>query len=290
MSVTKSVPKVDFAFIGGSGTRECRFPEELADPAVAVLEDNLVFGTSLGRSAKFKLLHIKQDEERGYKEKQVLFARYHGWQTFATHFADQEKVFWVFEQAGVKRILADGTVGGVNHLLEPGDVVVPHDFIDNRTNTSKLFQEGKLVRFRRALCPELRQVLVAAAQEVGFRRVFRRGVCGVTEGPRFETPAEVAMFKVLGADIVGQSLCPEAYLARSIGACYAGMYRVTNYAEGLVEDWTQGDLWEQYSPDSAQRMAKATLRALGQLDLPVACGCQGDCTVRPPHVLRFPDM
>ena len=52
------------------------------------------------------------------------------------------------------------------------------------------------------------------------------------------------MFKMAGADVVGQSLCPEVYLAREIGACYAGVYLVVNYAEGIVSPWQHQELAE----------------------------------------------
>ena len=47
-----------------------------------------------------------------------------------------------------------------------------------------------------------------------------------TDGRHFESPAEIAMLNG-HADIVGQSICPEVYLAREIGACYAGLYYET---------------------------------------------------------------
>jgi len=63
-----------------------------------------------------------------------------------------------------------------------------------------------------------------------------------TEGRHFESPAEIQSYKLGGADIVGQSICPEVYLAREIGACYAGVYLVVNYAEGIVEPWKHQEL------------------------------------------------
>ena len=62
-------------------------------------------------------------------------------------------------------------------------------------------------------CPELRQVLVAAAEEVGVAAHPGTYVC--TEGPRFETAAEIRMFGQLGGDVVGMTNVPESVLAQA---------------------------------------------------------------------------
>lgn len=281
------VPKVDYAIIGGSGTRDIRFPDALQDPAVRVLEDNLVFETPYGTSARFKLLEFTGERE-GHVPKLALYARYHGWLTQHNRFEEQHRTFWVLEQAGVKRIVAEGSVGSVNPLLDPGDLVIPHDFIDFRTNVSKAFQEGKWVRLRQPLCSEVRDALVRGAAYAGFPRVFPRGVQAVTEGPRMETPAEIQMQRMLGCDIVGQSLTPEAYLARSIGACYAMANLVVNYGEGLVENWETTGLWDRYR-NSADIMARALLEAAAQMGPRQGCLCAASVQERPADILNFPD-
>jgi 5'-methylthioadenosine phosphorylase len=45
------------------------------------------------------------------------------------------------------------------------------------------------------------------------------------------------MFCSWNADIVGQGITPEVYLAREIGACYSGIYMVVYHAEGIIRDW-----------------------------------------------------
>ena len=72
----------------------------------------------------------------------------------------------------------------------------------------------------------------------------------MTEGPRFETPAEVRFLQTLG-DVVGQSLSPEAWLARDIGACYAALQIVVNYGEGIVEEWSHDELARIFRDDAA---------------------------------------
>ncbi len=62
------------------------------------------------------------------------------------------------------------------------------------------------------------------------------GTYACAEGPRFETPAEIRMFRQLGADVVGMTSVPEVVLAREAGICYAAVAIVTNWAAGVSKE------------------------------------------------------
>ena len=61
-----------------------------------------------------------------------------------------------------------------------------------------------------------------------------RAIYACTEGPRFETVAEVRMIRMLGAQIIGMTLVPEAPLARELGMYYAAVGVISNYATGMT--------------------------------------------------------
>jgi 5'-methylthioadenosine phosphorylase len=103
----------------------------------------------------------------------------------------------------------------------------------------------------------------------------------VTEGPRFESPAEVRHLQTMG-DIVGQSFSPEVWLARDIGACYAGLYVVVNYGEGVVRDWEHEELARRFE-DDAPLIGRVLLQALRALPADDDCHCR---TLRRPTLLR----
>ena len=197
----------------------------------------------------------------------------HGWQVGVPerNLEHAEAIFWVAAEAGVRKILVDGSGGGINTMLEVGDVVVPHDFIDRRTRTSRAFQGDVQIRLRQALCPALRADLIETAEGL-YRRVMHRGVYITTEGPRFESPAEIAMYRQWGADLVGHTLTPEVYLARAIGACIGGIYIISNRAEDDDTPWTLDDLRAFYRA-CAPTMGQVTLRALKRMRLDAPCGC-----------------
>jgi len=82
-------------------------------------------------------------------------------------------------------------------------------------------------------CSDVRRVIMDASEQLGF--VIKNGACYVcTEGPRFETPAEIRMFQHLGGDLVGMTSVPEVVLARELGMCYASIGMVTNEAAGIT--------------------------------------------------------
>ena len=69
--------------------------------------------------------------------------------------------------------------------------------------------------------------------------------------------------KRLGGDIIGQSFAPEVFLARDIGACYAGIYLVVNYAEGVVRDWEHDELKAVFF-DESEAMSRMRARRRGR--------------------------
>ncbi len=269
------IPQAIYATIGGSSTFSIKFPEALGGSDVEVLEDGLVFETPFGDSPPFKLFKVG--------EKSVLTCKMHGWRQGVTRADASRQVFWVFREAGVKNILAEGGVGAVNHLLNLRDIVIPTDYIDNSVRKDVSLGSDYLLIMRKAICPNLHGNLLEAAKKFASSRVFERGIYAVTDGRHFESPAEVAVLKQWGADIVGQSICPEIYLAREIGACYAGAYLVVNYAEGIVEDWKHEDLSKIFYNES-EMVGKILLEALRSIGNNIStCEC---ASLRKPTLLK----
>ena len=250
------IPKVPYAIVGGSGTLSGDFPACLPDSDVTILEDNLFFDTPYGKSPAFRLFSVG--------EKRVLACRMHGWRSGVTRADASRQVFWVFREAGVKRILSEGGVGTVNHLLDPRDFMVPDDYLDLSNRKDVMLDGRYLLIMREALCPELRQALIYAVRQRFDGRIFDRGIYAVTDGRHFESPAEIAMLKG-HADIVGQSIAPEVYLAREIGACYAGLYFVVNYGEGLERVWSH-DTMRDIFYDDAPMIGEILLDTIRRVD------------------------
>lgn len=258
------IPSASWAIIGGSGTAGCSFPEE-AEAGATIIARDLVFETPFGASPPFLLF----DTAGG---RRCLTVRLHGWRPGIMRGDASRQVFWVFGQAGVKRIFSEAGVGSLNHLLDPRDIVVADDFVDLTTHRDPTpVVGGHLLIMRNPVCATMARELVAAARRHAQGRVFGRGTCVVTEGPRFESRAEIRMMQPHG-DIIGQSMCPEVWLARDIGACYAAMYVIVNYAEGVVRDW-EHDVLKGIFQEDAVAHSRILLEALDAVDESAYCPC-----------------
>ena len=236
-----TIPEADYAVVGGSGTLSSNFPANLPDEDVTILADDLHFETPYGQSPAFRLFSVG--------DKKVLTCRMHGWRSGVTRADASRQVFWTFREAGVKRIISEGGVGTVNKLLDLRDFIIPDDYLDLSVRKDVMLDGRYLLIMRDALCPEMRQALITATKKRFDGRVFIRGTYAVTDGRHFESPAEVAMMNGQ-ADIVGQSIAPEVYLAREIGACYAGLYFTVNYGEGIRAKWSHKDMADIFYDDA----------------------------------------
>ena len=181
-------------------------------------------------------------------------------------------------------MLADGGVGSLNHLLDPRDIVIPNDFIDLTIKQDIYVRGDHLLIMREPICPDLAAHLYAGASE-SFPRVFARGTYLVTDGPRFESVAEVDYMKRLGGDVIGQSLAPEVFLARDIGACYAGIYIVVNYGEGVVREWEHAELKAVFF-DESETIARIVLDAVADADLDAGVRVHGVPQAEPARPAR----
>lgn len=244
--MSNKLMKADFGIIGGSSTLSLDFPDAIGDQDVTVIGDGLVFDTPFGTSPSFKLFSVKTANG----EKRVLTCKMHGWRQGVTRAQASRQVFYVFQQAGIKRILAEGGVGSISRLLKLRDLVIPDDYIDVSMRKDVGLYDEHLLVMRDPICRDLSRILAGEAEKIGGRRVFERGVYVCTDGRHFESVAEVNMYRIAGGDIIGQSICPEVYLAREIGACYAGIYQVVNFAEGVIKPWEHEDLRDIFFNES----------------------------------------
>ena len=260
----QQIPAASYAVIGGSGTLSSDFPRASTADDVEILADGLHFTTPYGESPAFRLFSVAG--------RCVLTCRMHGWRSGVTRADASRQVFWVLREAGVTRILSEGGVGTVNPLLDPRDFLIPDDYLDLSVRKDVMLDGRYLLVMRDALCAELRRTLIEETKKRYTGRVFDRGIYAVTDGRHFESPAEIAMMQG-HADIVGQSLAPEVYLAREIGACYAGLYFVVNYGEG-IRPWSH-DTLEQIFYDDAPMIGDillATIRSVSAEE--TSCPCR----------------
>ena len=142
----------------------------------------------------------------------------------------------VFHALGARDLFVSNAAGGISAKLAVGDLMMISDHL-NLTGTNPLVgeaQEGE-TRFpdmTDAYNPGLRWILRATAEKLGI--TLREGVYAGLLGPSYETPSEVKMLRLLGADAVGMSTVPEVIVARALGMRVAGVSCITNAAAGVT--------------------------------------------------------
>ena len=144
---------------------------------------------------------------------------------------------WGFKELGVERLFSVGAVGGINPSLIPGDIIIPDQIIDMTSGRVSTFFEGDEVvhiDFTSPFCADLRDVLFRAGKQSSlYLKGGATHIC--VNGPRLETKAEIRSFSLIGADVVGMTVMPEASLARELELCIANIAVLTNYAAGISE-------------------------------------------------------
>lgn len=149
------------------------------------------------------------------------------------HQIDHHAHIRALKAHGVNAVLATAAVGSLRTDWNTGTLCVLSDFLDFMRQVYTFYdQEVVHTDFSQPFSPALRTALIesAHAEEIP---VQTEGVYVCAPGPRYETPAEIRMYRMLGGDVVGMTVAPEAALCREAGIQYAAIAGVTNLGTGL---------------------------------------------------------
>ena len=139
---------------------------------------------------------------------------------------------------GATAILAVGVVGSMVPERGTGSFLLLDDYLEFTTGRAATFfdQPGHVVHtdMTTPYDPALRAALAAAALAEGID-IAPRATYVCTNGPRFETPAEIRMYAQMGGSVVGMTGYPEVALAREVRIPYAGVAVVANMAAGMFD-------------------------------------------------------
>ena len=153
---------------------------------------------------------------------------------FAPHAINYRANIHALRELGITHCVGFNVVGGIDPALMPGTLAVPHQLIDYTNGRESTFggEDGSVVHieFTEPFSSGVRAALEAGCQAQGIG--FRRGVYGVTQGPRLETAMEIDRLERNGCTMVGMTAMPEATLAREAGIEYAILAGVVNHAAG----------------------------------------------------------
>ena len=252
----KNSEKTEIAIIGGTGF------EKLLGKA-----RQLRLGTPYGIPAPLYVGKIN-------RKRIVLLLRHGPNHSIPPHKINYKANIYALYKIGVERILATNAVGAINLNFKPGDIVVPDDFVDfTKLRCTTFFDEAPVTHIdvSQPYCPEIRKLLIETARRLGFN-VRDKAVLVCTEGPRYETPAEIEMFRRLGCEVVGMTGIPEAVLARELEMCYASICYVSNMAAGIQERLTALEL-SKVSKNVVPKIEQVLIEAIKTLPHKRNCPC-----------------
>lgn len=142
----------------------------------------------------------------------------------------------VFKLLKIEKIIITNAAGGINKMLQPGDLMILKDHI-NFMGTNPLIgpnEEEFGPRFpdmSNVYCKEYRQVAFNCMKELNMPQ--KEGIYLAMTGPSYETPAEIQMAARMGADAVGMSTVPEAIVANHMSMKVLGISCISNLAAGI---------------------------------------------------------
>ena len=144
----------------------------------------------------------------------------------------------VMHLLGVQTLLLTNAAGGVRESFAPGTLMLITDYLNlsgrNPLRGPNLDQFGpRFPDMSQAFDLELRSIAKSQAEKLQIP--LEEGVYCWFNGPTYETPAEVRMARILGADAVGMSTVPETIIARHCGMKVLGISTITNMAAGITE-------------------------------------------------------
>ena len=143
----------------------------------------------------------------------------------------------VLAALGIRTVMLTNACGGVNLSFAPGDLMLISDHI-NFSGANPLIGPNldafgpRFPDMSDLYTASLRAAIRGKAREAGI--ALQEGVYAMYSGPNYETPAEIRMFRALGADTVGMSTVPEALVAGHCGMQVVGISCVTNMAAGVL--------------------------------------------------------
>ncbi len=235
-------PKI--AIVLGSGLGA--FADELADAVAIPYEEVPHFARSTVEGHAGRLV-VGKAGDTDVIVQQGRFHFYEGWSMEQVMFPMR-----VFGRLGITTVILTNAAGSVRPGMKPGDLMLISDHL-NMMGVNPLRgpnDERFGVRFpdmTNVYDPQLQKIIDGAANEIAAelheagtdkepRDFLHRGIYCALSGPTYETPAEVRLYRQLGADAVGMSTVPEAIAARHQGIRVAGISCITNFAAGMTDD------------------------------------------------------
>lgn len=171
---------------------------------------------------------------------------------------------------GVRQVFATNSVGSLDTNIQPGSILIPDNFIDFTHNRVSTFYDDEVVHIdcTNPYCSTLRKTLINSGD------VHPYGIYIATEGPRFETAAEIQFYKLIGGKVVGMTGVPEVVLARERQMCYGSICAVTNYAASISQNKLTTTEVVDAMKDCEEKLIQIITKSIRKTNENLNCECQ----------------
>ncbi len=186
------------------------------------------------------------------------------------HMINYRAIIEALHQMDVDQVIATNSVGSLDTNIEPGSLLIADNFIDFTHDRDSTFYDNEVVHIdcTEPYCETLRNILIDSGD------VHPYGTYIATQGPRFETAAEIQFYKQIGGKVVGMTGVPEVVLAREKQMCYSSICTVTNYAASISPFQLSITEVVDAMYDFEESLVELISKAVGKIPLVRECNCK----------------
>ena len=225
---TDFVPEI--AIVLGSGLGNYAEKMEVAAEISYTEIEGFPVSTVAGHDGKFLFGYI------GEKAVVMMKGRVHYYEGY--EMEDVVLPIRLMKMLGAETLILTNAAGGIDPSYMPGDLMLIEDqiaaFVPSPLRGPNLESLGtRFPDMSNIYDPELKDIAKKVAQKQGVN--LKRGVYVQTQGPNYESPAEIKMYAAFGAHAVGMSTACEAVAARHMSMRIVGISCISNMAAGVLD-------------------------------------------------------
>ena len=174
----------------------------------------------------------------------------------------------VLAELGYKTLIVTNAAGGLNPEFKIGDIMMINDHISllmpkHPLRGPNLPYGPRFLDMHKVYDEELMGLAKEMSKEIGLE--LKEGVYVFVQGPTYETPAEIRMLRVLGADAVGMSTVPEVIVARHSGIRVLGFSVITDVASEVVEGGVSHEEVLKVAQKASEKLEELVLRVIERI-------------------------
>jgi 5'-methylthioadenosine phosphorylase len=228
---------------------------------IGIIGGTLFFNSTLFSRARRMSIKSRYGKVEAHLQGNIVFIQRHGPRKLPPHSINHKANISAFRKLGITKVIGVNSVGSLKTSIKPGSIVVPDDYI--HLSSVPTFFGNKSVHITPTMNNELRNTIIEAGKALNIRLVTKATYIN-TIGPRYETKAEIRMFRNF-ADIVGMTMAYEATLAQEAGIEYASICSVDNYAHGIAGERPRYRKMVELSKKNAEKVVSIIKEALRML-------------------------